>query len=72
MELTKKQFDVLVTIEKNNNVKLSQRDIANNTNISVGLVNKIINELLTEKLIDENNSITKKGLEALESKEPFF
>ncbi len=66
MELTKKQFDVLVTIEKNNNVKLSQRDIANNTNISVGLVNKIINELLTEKLIDENNSITKKGLEALE------
>ena len=66
MKLTKKQFDILVTIEKNKNIKLSQRDIASVTDISVGLVNKIINELLTEKLIDENNTITKKGLEALE------
>lgn len=65
MKLTKKQFAILVTIEKNKN-KLSQRDIASATNISVGLVNKLINELLKAGLIDQNNSITKKGLEALE------
>ena len=45
MELTKRQFDVLVAIEANKKEKYSQRDIANDTNISVGLVNKIISEL---------------------------
>ena len=43
MELTKKQFDVLVAIESNERDKYSQRDIGNDANISVGLVNKIIN-----------------------------
>lgn len=66
MNLTKKQFDVLVAIEENKKQKYSQRDIASDTNISVGLVNKIIFELNENKLIDSNNIITKLGLKALE------
>ena len=66
MNLTKKQFDVLVAIEANKKQKYSQRDIASDTNISVGLVNKIIFELTENNLIDSNNIITKLGLKALE------
>ena len=62
MELTKRQFDVLVAIESNKKEKYSQRDISNDTNISVGLVNKIINELLQGELIDSNTVITEKGI----------
>lgn len=66
MNMTKKQFEILTYIERNQDNKLSQRDISNATNISVGLVNKIIKELLTMGLITEENILTKKGLEALE------
>jgi len=66
MQLTKRQFDVLVAIESNNKEKYSQRDISNDTNISVGLVNKIINELLENGFIDSNSMITQKGLKELE------
>jgi len=66
MELTKRQFDVLVAIEANKKKKYSQRDVANDTNISVGLVNKIINELFQNELIDSNTIITEKGLKMLE------
>lgn len=66
MNLTKKQFDVLVAIESNTKTKYSQRDISNDTNISVGGVNKVISELIEIGLIDLEKSITKKGLEVLE------
>lgn len=66
MNLTKKQFDVLVAIESNKKEKYSQRDIGGDANISVGLVNKIINELSEFGLIDSNSKITEKGIEALE------
>lgn len=66
MELTKRQFDVLVAIEANKKEKYSQRDIANDTNISVGLVNKIISELYESELIDINSDITEKGLKELD------
>lgn len=66
MNLTKKQFDVLVAIEANKKQKYSQRDIASDTNISVGLVNKIIYELTENNLIDSNNIITEEGLKILE------
>lgn len=58
-------FDCLVVIEREKK-KLSQRDIAKFTNLSLGSVNTVINELLEANLIDENNMITSKGLEALE------
>ncbi len=66
MSLTKKQFDILVAIEREKKDKYSQRNIASDTNISVGLVNKIISELLDNGLIDVKNKITKKGLKELE------
>lgn len=65
LNLTYNQFEVLRTIEKLNK-KTTQREIEKLTNYSLGTVNKIISELLKEELIDSNNIITKKGLEALE------
>ncbi len=66
MELTKKQFDVLVTIEQNKENKYSQRDISKDTNISIGYVNKIINELFEMGYIDSKTKITNEGIKALE------
>ncbi len=63
-KLTRKQFDVLVYIEKMAK-KCSQRDIAGKTDMSMGTVNKIIGMLADEGLID-NGVITEKGYKALE------
>ena len=64
--LTKKQFEVLVFIKTNNNNKISQREIAQETGFSLGTVNKIISELIEKEYIDEKIKITDRGLEALE------
>ena len=63
MELNRKQFDVLVTLLENKGI--SQRDIVDKTNYSLGTVNGVIKELLDEGLI-EDNTITDKGIVALE------
>ena len=65
MKLTYNQFEILTIIEREK-VKLSQRNLADLSNLSLGTVNKIIAELLNEKLIDDNYIITKKGLKELE------
>lgn len=65
MNITYKEFEVLTTIEREKN-KLSQRKISELTNMSLGSINKIITDLCNNKLIDEENKITKKGLNALE------
>jgi len=65
MKLTINQFEVLVIIEREKK-KLSQRDIAKYSNLSLGTVNSVITELLAEELIDDNYLITNKGLEVLE------
>ena len=65
MELSIKQFEVLVVIEREKR-KLSQREIAEFTHFSLGTVNKVIVELLDNKYIDENMLITELGLKALE------
>lgn len=59
------QFEVLTTIEQSKE-KLSQREIAKLTNLSLGTVNKIISELEEKKYIDAENKITALGLEMLE------
>lgn len=64
MKMTKKQFDVLVYLEGKNTAS-SQREIAKDTGISVGGVNKIISDL-TEKGLVSGGKITEKGIEALE------
>lgn len=65
MKLTYNQFEILTIIEREKN-KLSQRNLAELSNLSLGTVNKIISELLNERLIDNDNIITKKGLKELE------
>lgn len=64
MTITKKQFDVLVFLEKQGTA-CSQREIAKQTGISVGSVNKIVSEFSELGLID-GGKLTDKGREALE------
>lgn len=63
--LNKKEFSVLTYVEANQNEKLTQKELAESLNFSVGTVNKLWNEL-EEKGFIENKQITKKGLAALE------
>ena len=63
--LNKKEFSVLTYIEANKNEKLTQKELAEALNFSVGTVNKLWNELEEKGFIDEKH-ITKKGLAALE------
>lgn len=65
MELTYNQFEILTIIEREKS-KLSQRNLADLSGLSLGTVNKTVSELLNENLIDNNNIITEDGLEKLE------
>ena len=65
MKFTYNEFEVLTTIEREKK-KLSQRDIASLTNLSLGTVNKVVSSLLDNKLIDDNNMITEEGINSLE------
>lgn len=69
MQLNFNQFEILTYIEKNQNKKNSQREIASNVNLSVGTVNKVIAELAEQKLIELNNNslqVTESGYLILE------
>lgn len=61
----KNKFELLVAIERLNK-KLSQRELVNETHLSLGTVNTSINELSKEGFIDKENRITKEGLAWLE------
>ena len=63
--LNKKEFAILTYLESNNNEKLTQKELAEELDFSVGTVNKLWNDL-EEKGFIENKQITKKGLNALE------
>ena len=62
--LTKKQFDVLVLLEKERKA-LTQRQIEEMTGYSLGTVNRVIQEL-TEKNFVNGGEITNEGVSALE------
>lgn len=62
--LTRNQFNVLECMVNSNN-KLSQRNIANCLDMSVGTINKILAELFDLGYVD-NNEVTKAGYDALE------
>lgn len=70
MKISKNQFEILVYVEKNNDKKITQRELAKKTNLSLGLINKSISELLEKKyiLVDDkkNMTITNDGLKSLE------
>lgn len=64
MKLTRKQFDVLASIEEAKKA-LSQREISEKTGYGLGTINKIVKEL-TDCAYLEAGVIIEKGLEALE------
>lgn len=70
MNLTLNQFEIMVRIERHQDQKHSQRNLAKQLNLSLGVVNKIINELLDMELISSKDNshynITLKGYEWLE------
>ena len=65
MKLSYNEFETLVVIEREKK-KLSQRDLAKLTNLSLGTINNAISELQEKEYIDNNNMITEKGKLALE------
>lgn len=65
MKLSFNEFETLVVIEREKK-KLSQRDLAKLSNLSLGTINSTISELQEKDYIDNNNLITEKGKEALE------
>jgi len=65
LELTKKQFDVLVTLVDNEEKALSQRELADASGLSLGSVNRTIKELIELKLV-QDGMISSKGRTALE------
>lgn len=78
--MNRNQFDVLVYIERSENKKLTQREIADRIGVSVGTVNSAISYLTDESLMTAENSrvyqVTEKGYKKLEpykvSKAVFF
>lgn len=70
MNLTYNQFEVLVRIEKNQNKKNSQREMAKLLDVSLGVINKTIAELIEMELIrvveNAKYEVTLKGYEWLE------
>ena len=63
-ELTRKQFELLAFLEHTNK-KLSQREISEETGMSLGSVSRTMEFLRNEGLTD-GKSVTEKGYEALE------
>lgn len=62
--LTKKQFDILVVLAESSE-PMSQRQLREKTEYSLGTINKIVKELQTEGLI-QDGVITEAGKDALE------
>ncbi|MEG1270861.1 MAG: NTP transferase domain-containing protein [Ruthenibacterium sp.] len=65
MELSKKEFDILTTLEMAGEKATAQRELAQKADISLGTVNKVLAEL-TEKQLVAKSKITLDGLAALE------
>ncbi len=63
-ELTRKQFKLLTFLERTDK-KMSQREIADVTGVSLGTVSRTLESLRNDGLVD-GTIVTEKGLEALE------
>ena len=64
MNLSRKQFDILVALAESNEV-LSQRDLEKETGYSLGTINRAVKELTEAGYVSEGK-ITNQGLAALE------
>ena len=70
MYLTRMEFEILCLIERHQDLKISQRKIADLLEVSVGTINKTLKDLLEKELIKLKSSglyeVTLKGYEWLE------
>lgn len=70
MNLTYNQFEVLVALEAAQNEKVSQRSLAKDLDLSLGIINKTINELVENEYVHKIGTsayeVTSKGYEKLE------
>jgi len=70
MKLNEYQFEVLVRIERSQEKKHSQRELADLLNVSLGIINRTIKELVEANyIVSKSNSyyeVTKAGYDALE------
>lgn len=70
MELNRYQFDILTYFERNGKAKCTQRFLADKLKVSVGMINKTLDELKNmgalQLDINLETSITEKGLKLLE------
>lgn len=67
--LTYNEFEILVYLEKNRNKKITQRDISQDINFSLGNVNKIVNILIEKGFVSNYPylNISEKGIDILEN-----
>ena len=70
MNINKNQFEILSYIEREGGRKITQRELADRTRLSLGLANRTLGELDNLGLVSFNAKkeiqVTKSGLEALE------
>ena len=68
MKLTYNEFEILTYLEKNKDLKVSQRLLSKDLDLSLGTINKVINDLIDKKYIDNSNTlvINNNGIKALE------
>ncbi len=70
MCISKNQFEVLCYIEREGGKKITQRELADELKLSLGLINKLVAELTEKELIhqtlEDGTYITEKGKEILE------
>ena len=72
MTLTLNQFELLVYIERHQNTKITQRALAKQLDVSLGVVNKTLAELLeSEMLRSIRNSVYDVTLKGYETLEPY-
>ena len=72
MTLTLNQFELLVYIERHQNTKITQRALAKQLDVSLGVVNKTLAELLeSEMLRSIRNSVYDVTLNGYETLEPY-
>ena len=61
-----RQFSVLVYLLNHQGAVITQRDLSSDLDISLGLANKLVKELLELNMIEENYTLTQGGIKTLE------
>lgn len=63
--ITESKFNILSVIQRNT-LKLTQRELANATGYSLGKINGLLKELISDGLLETDASLSAKGIAALE------